>query len=198
MAGNFSGPLVVLGCGWNLWDDLKALTEMVGGEMVVDHHDSVYYNPGIDIIAVNDSALHILSDSIKHVSSRHARFLPHFAAICRLRNAIPHVYEHSIRKGAEILWDFEFGGGTSTMDAVLAGLAMGYTKVVLCGVPMDNAGHYYRPKWEASHYGTTTQANEWRWAAENIFDGRVRSMSGRTKNWMGYPTMEWLSSGRGR
>jgi hypothetical protein len=100
-------------------------------------------------------------------------------------------------------WGPEFSSGaTSAGKAALIGLALGYESVILCGCPMDGSG--YAPgesegipqfaavqrvgdpaKQKAStirrYYGTMEQL------AKTTFRGRVFSMSGKTKEWLGAP-----------
>jgi hypothetical protein len=95
---------------------------------------------------------------------------------------------------ADIAWNMHQGaGGTSSMLAVMIALAMGCARVVLCGAPMDGTGHFFDPPWaETSRmFATSTQHTEWVQARGNWMAGRVRSMSGRTSDWLGQPTKEW-------
>jgi hypothetical protein len=84
----------------------------------------------------------------------------------------------------------ESWGGSSGLLCVKIALDLGFRRVILCGVPMDqNACHYDRPgkKWtEAAQYRAA-----WERRVRDI-GGRVRSMSGWTAKLLGMPTKEWL------
>jgi hypothetical protein len=75
------------------------------------------------------------------------------------------------------------------MLCVAVALELGCTRIVLAGVPMDKmAGHYdnRKPWMEARQYWPA-----WERAIPK-FAGRVRSMSGWTRDKLGEPTKEWL------
>lgn len=73
-------------------------------------------------------------------------------------------------------------GGTSGLFATRVALALGYEEVVLCGIPMDGSGRFYDPPWkQGGNLGTMA---EWERFAP-VFNGRVRSMSGRTRELLG-------------
>jgi hypothetical protein len=80
----------------------------------------------------------------------------------------------------EVMWH-----GSTALFAVLIGIAMGYPRIVLAGCPLDSKGHWYfpdetyGPKWT----GETYQA--WFEFAETPEAGRVKSMSGYTKQLLG-------------
>lgn len=84
-------------------------------------------------------------------------------------------------------------GGSSGMFAVQVAKEVGCTRVVLCGAPMTTTPHFkqtqesFAPQWK--------QANaHWRvWPRQaHRMLGWVRSMSGRTQESLGAPTLEWL------
>lgn len=81
-------------------------------------------------------------------------------------------------------------GGSSGFMAVHVALdALDVDRVVLAGVPMDAAAAHYgsdQPWDEADKYWGTWLGNVDR------LRGRVRSMSGRTRNVFGEPDKEWL------
>jgi hypothetical protein len=81
-------------------------------------------------------------------------------------------------------------GGSSGMLATTVALHLGAERVVLCGIPIDyKQGHMGDPRpWrDAAHY-----FGHWVDRARE-FGGRVKSMSGNTKKWLGEPTLEWLA-----
>lgn len=83
-------------------------------------------------------------------------------------------------------------GGSSGMMGTEVALLVA-DKVVLCGIPLDpKQKHYRRPKkegWPAA----LVYRKAWK-AAYPKLKGRVRSMSGWTKELLGEPTEEWLKT----
>jgi hypothetical protein len=76
--------------------------------------------------------------------------------------------------------------------------ALGVDRVVLAGVPMEAAAaHYAAEGATAKDRGPWLEAGAyWRaWEADmDLLRRYVRSMSGRTRAALGYPTREWLGS----
>ena len=84
--------------------------------------------------------------------------------------------------------------GSSAMFAVLAGLEMGYSKIVLAGCPLDAEGHWYfepsketlGPLW----LGLDFMA--WLDFKEEPEAEKVRSMSGYTAKILGQARRDWI------
>lgn len=85
-------------------------------------------------------------------------------------------------------------GGASGLLALGVAAELGCTHVVLCGVPMDRRPHF-------SESGVHVQGRPWRpvdshwkkWTnKEALLRGWVTSMSGRTREMLGAPTIAWL------
>lgn len=79
------------------------------------------------------------------------------------------------------------GGGSSGMMGVLVALQF-MPRAVLCGVPLDNSPRFDDPTgWKEFH------AYRAAWKRElPMLSTRVRSMSGWTKDLLGYPYQEWI------
>lgn len=98
------------------------------------------------------------------------------------------VISHERKDGVDIVEPLLPGerSGSSALLGTLAALKLGYTRIILCGCPLtgknDKGGAY-----EGFQEG---------WKQKAAFlAGRVRSMSGWTRDFLGAPTMEWLSDG---
>jgi hypothetical protein len=65
---------------------------------------------------------------------------------------------------------------------------MGYKKIILCGCPMQGS-NLTAPK--KAQYNCFQEG--WLLFAKKMFEDKVRSMSGWTKDFLGYPTKEWLN-----
>lgn len=84
-------------------------------------------------------------------------------------------------------------GGSSGMLAVQVAQALECTRVVLCGIPMTPSAHFQQTK--ETFAPSWLQANaHWRVWPRNAekMAGWVKSMSGRTQELLGAPSMEWL------
>lgn len=73
--------------------------------------------------------------------------------------------------------------GSSAMTGTLAALRMGYDRIVLCGCPLTGNAPEGNP-YEAFRLGWEDRKDE--------LIGRVKSMSGWTRELLGAPTKEWI------
>lgn len=84
-------------------------------------------------------------------------------------------------------WD-----GSSGLLAITVALALGYQKIILCGVPLDKkAGHYFSP--DVPWMDGPRYRHAWI-KHKGDMDGRVKSMSGWTQALLGAPTKEWVQN----
>ena len=169
LAGQFSGPLLVCGSGRSL-------------------HEDVARAPVMDALAVNHAILHARC-KIRHIASLHEDALPHWAWF-RKTWGEGHLHSHSHKEGpgVENVWrGLEGAPPCSGLFGAVVGLAMGYAPITLAGVPEDNEGHFYDPPGSPGDYLTSDNRQAWFWFRDNVFRGRVRSLSGRTREWLGAP-----------
>lgn len=172
----YTGTLLVLGDAVCLEADLLAF--MVAMQPVT-----------CDVFACNRS---VLSDYI-------SRPVTHWGAAdgeeaiwmsLSIQKLYPATLRHTMApeiKGFNVFWtpeddrDPETWRGTTAVMATMAGLAMGYDKIVLVGCPMDDTGRWYDPgritPW------TPAAFQPFRWMKNKQLP--VRSMSGRTKDILG-------------
>ena len=107
------------------------------------------------------------------------------------------MHRHSISAGCEHIWPFG-GHGTSGLGACLVAIGLGYSRIVLCGMPLDDGPHNGEPHWRRTAFASSEAAGSvgadrnvhWWKANQTAFEGKVKSMSGRTKKWLG-DAMEW-------
>ena len=193
IAGAYKGKgLVVCGDAACVWYDLEAF-----GCRHNAGRGSVRKD-GWDFLTVN-KMVEVFPGRVEHCYSNEPNTLATFVAARRTeykkefdnpRNS------HSIVKGAK--WTWPFGGhATSGLGASLVGVGLGYDRVVICGVPLDNGPHNGEPPWRKCNFMVEAAGNvntgvnsHWKKAIELAFDGKVRSMSGRTKAWTG-DAMAW-------
>ena len=183
IAGSYDGPLLIVGSGRCVWDDLAG------------------WNDDIDTLCVNAMISHF-PNRVTHGYSNHADKTSHFiTARCeklkkRDPNAIhSHSFQHN-RAGSKWSWPWP-GHGSSGMSAVLTGIGLGYTKILVAGMPLDNTGHFYDPPVDhALHGGKGPPSNflneaddvHWQNMCNRVFQNcNVKFFSGRAAKWLGTP-----------
>lgn len=167
LLGSRRGPLLILGGARCVWDDYAQVRPWKG-----------------EILAVNDIGA-TLHEPIAHWVSLHPEYFPGWRTY-RERHGYPRgwtCHAPKMRDGVDVAWPLEMRGGSSGLFAVHIALLMGYDEIVLAGVPMDGSGHYFDPPWvNQSDFGRPEEMS-WEQAMSH-FAGRVRSLSGRTRDWL--------------
>lgn len=186
IAGTFSGRLVIVGDGRCVWDDLDRLG------LWVDEGRGRYEG---EFMAVNKIG-EVFPGKLRHWYSNDGKHLPHWVKGRRPELVIEFEgpeYVHSGLPGGTYVWPWPLHG-SSGLNAVYTGLALGYDEIVLCGMPLDDSGHNGEPPRRKTNFTKEVagQVNNpensfWKNARLNVFGGKVRSMSGRTREWLGSP-----------
>lgn len=191
LLGNYNGPVVVLGGGRCVWSDVVAI------EKILPREECLH-------MAINDIGQY-WHHELTHWVTYHPGFMPGWIRFRREHGYGNgnHVHTHSVATpehrnrypAIETWWDFEgFGGGTSGLLACAIALALGFSRLILCGVPMDGSGHFFDPPWvNCTEFATDPEREVWTQTRDRWFHDRVRSMSGNTGKWLGAPTEEWLN-----
>lgn len=178
-------PLMVVGAGRCTWEDVLTYWDM---------------NIKSDVMLINDAILHY---------PMKPGYLPIHAACYdvgrvniyrELRKAkLNHkdIITHSVGEPADVVWKVKnVSSSLSGNFSAVIGLAMGYKRIVLCGCPEDNSGHYWDSLATHPKHDFGVKCIHFHWTDnEALFMGRVRSMSGWTREFFGYPTKEWLNGG---
>lgn len=166
----------------------------VGGgkyETVWDDYDKVRPWKG-EIMVVNDVGMH-LHDTVRHWVTLHPEYMPGWMAFRKGHlygsGDSPMAHSHKSKPGVDVVWSMDQLGGTSGLFAVFLGLLLGYDEIVLCGIPMTGSGHYFDPPWYGSSFADRATELVWKWAQTNVFEGRVTSLSGSTREWLGAPVI---------
>ena len=176
--------LLIVGDGWNVWDDLERFFEF-GVEhdaMLINHIAMVYAWPYQHYVA---------GDSHMGDMQKIARKLP--------KSVIKHCWNPN-SKYFDVRWirNGRAGwSGTTANLAVKVGIMLDYLKLVLAGIPMDNKGHWYDeflPENDRKRKSLHAAAHLWKWTelSTRPIARFIRSMSGNTADLFGKPTKEWL------
>jgi len=165
---------------------------MGGGRTVWDDFAKVRPWKG-EIMAVNDVGAH-LHDVVRHWVTLHPEYMPGWRTFRE-----KHLYgsgqptmrhSHKVAQDIDVVWKVGNVGGTSGLFATFIALMLGYNEIVLAGLPMTNDGHYFDSPWYTTDREDKAVALVWRQARDNIFAGRVKSLSGRTREWLGEKELE--------
>jgi hypothetical protein len=185
IAGQFSGlDLLILGCGRCVWDDYLEVAQSHKGHIMVINRMIMDFPGYIDHgVSCHPYGLLLMTIDRRFNRSLEPHFYTHSCGVVDYA-----AYEEYLIP--QFIWDFsEYYYGTSTLTAVLAALVMGYENITLAGVPLDNQGCYYNPLWKLDYSkdnGDKTMEN-WERAANKCFHGKVKSLSGKTRELLGAP-----------
>lgn len=197
LEGKFKGQLIITGSSECLWGDYLKAIKLTEKE---------------DLMCVNLSVICFHFRDIKHLVSLHHNKMKNFYAAAMIQRteraeyprqrrkhfinkSFKKILTHSINAnvGVDLVWDIGNPGGTSGLFATQIALALGYEKIILCGIPINNSRRFYDSPNHRFKYEGISQQEPWQ-IASRTFEDRVRSMSGKTKELLGEPTKEWLKS----
>ncbi len=178
--------LLICGDGMNLLKDIEAWYGIAEG--IIPY----------DTMCVNYSAL-ICPHPFQHYAAGDAH-MPDMQAVAKKlpKEVLKHAWNAGCN-GFDIRWIRNGRGGWNGTSANLAfkiGLAFDYTRIVFAGCPMDSSGNWYKPLIPSNDIKANKdhRAHIWKWMelATRPIGKFARSMSGNTKDLLGYPTREWL------
>jgi len=178
LIGRHSGELWIVGSGRCVWEDTGSIPE---NAQVMTLNDMVTFFPG----------------RIKHAYSN-ADWLLWFWVQGRRENYVREygndfdLHTNKVSRHKNVIeWPFP-GMGSSALPACYVGLALGYDSIILAGVPLDDTGHFFDPpeghslskgkRWS----NFTNEAQEYIWKNARL-GGKVKSLSGRSREWLGSP-----------
>ncbi|MCK9326766.1 MAG: hypothetical protein M0P69_14840 [Bacteroidales bacterium] len=175
IAGSYSGLLVIYGGGRDMWQE-RAAVEMLG--------------IGYDTMAVNVAGMFI--PDLTHLYSLHYKNISYISNWRKVEygSRAKHIC-HSTKEinGVDYVWRLPSQASTSGLMAIILGHLLGYDKFILCGVPMDGTGYFYKPSVNST-FSDRCREMEIQNLKNKGLD--VRSMSGRTADIFGKPTLEWI------
>lgn len=142
-----------------------------------------------DFMAIGLDAVGLFSLPLKYVATNHPEDIPDIRKRREMINANLdyQIISYREHKGVDIVQHVGSISGSSALLGALAGITLGYKKIILCGCPLTgpavtpkcNPYEIFRPGWEAEK--------------EKVM-GKVKSMSGWTKDFLGEPTEERLKN----
>ena len=98
-------------------------------------------------------------------------------------------HSHKMFKGVDMVWPLVApspDSGSSSFLGTQAAVELGYKKIILCGCPMIG------PPQTGKKEPYDRFQSGWIKYAKPMFGDKVKSMSGWTRDFLGYPTPEWL------
>lgn len=179
---------LVVGGAHCVWDDLEKAREFGPFDATACINDMLAHYEGPVDYAVSLHPEHFG----RWLGEREAKGFPPPAKVVAHKGNTQEERRHVYP--LDIVTDFRWPGmtdsGSSGLFAVKVLLEEGFDRIVLCGVPMDPQQSHFHDKDNWHHADTFFPA----W--ERMFDHygeQTRSVSGRTKDLLGYPTQEWIS-----
>jgi hypothetical protein len=173
---------LVLGSALSVWDEVEAVLEMA------EFHG---------VVAAKGAGLHWKGKLDSWVSLHPDRFAKDVSL--RLKFGYPAAHEIVGHEGCGVKGltatrPYKFAGqkhsGSSGLFALKRAIELGFDRIVLCGIPLlREAGKLDSGR---SWAGATSFYQGFEEAMPHIRHV-ARSMSGRTKTLLGYPTAEWLN-----
>jgi hypothetical protein len=144
-----------------------------------------------DYMAVGLSSLDVVDRNFKYIANNHPVNIPKIRQIMKERHeAAGGNWQYQIigpapDPGVDIVEPYRPPTGSSAITGALAAIRMGYEKIILIGCPLTgksptggNPYEEFRAGWEAK---------------KDELTGKVKSMSGFTRELLGEPTGEWLT-----
>lgn len=172
--------VLILGAAACLWDDLKAL----------GHWDG-------DVMAVNRAGVHY-SGQIAHWVTLHPEHLPEWIEARAVAFGPSEFTTWCQREGDDVdnaVTDIGPYGSSGLFAVRIALQRLGYQRVVLAGMPIDDGPHFYDAGGRRSGPTFEWYRPEWIKARHLEIRGRLRSLSGWTREKFGAPDREWMNVG---
>jgi hypothetical protein len=180
----------------------RKLLIVLGGASCVwkDYQEAQFFceNQHVSLLAINDMIVHSLKD-VDYAVTLHPEKVETWLKERESRNLNKPAKVFSFREYygfvsdiCDYRWDGvdgAYNSGSSGLFSIKVGFELGYERVILCGVPMEQQfGHFFDEKaWEQAE----VYRQAWLVNKEKLID-KVRSMSGWTREILGYPSTGWI------
>lgn len=167
--------------------------------VIADLKEFVSFKVEFDTMAINYSPA-IIPWDIEHFIAGDSH-MPDMQKIAKslTNGAIKHCWNPK-SEGFDVRWvrnSAQGWNGTTANLGIRIGLILGYTRIVLAGVPMDNSGNWYKNAIPTDDIkqGKDHRAHLWKWTeiATRPIARFIKSLSGNTADMFGKPTYNWLT-----
>lgn len=186
IAGTYSGRVLICGSGRCLWDDLQRALDLGAADIMAVKQAGIYMPIPIQHwVGAHGERFQWMVPLRR--DGYHFRGRPSATGDREIRVNKPRTHVHSERYWPMV--DHAWPGplaGTSALFGARVGVALGYEEAILCGVPLDGTGRFYEAPWDKGVDLNVVDMKEWEQFVP-VFNGRVRSMSGRTRDLLGGP-----------
>ena len=179
---NIKRPIIVMGGAKCVWDDLNEASKII--------------SLPFDLAAVNDIGVYY-SNRINHWLSLERKISEWYEQ--RNNNhydmrLLVHVYYHDKlidhKRHINYFWKMNESPIMSGIFAPIALKSLGYSKIILAGIPSDEQPRFFDPPNKKYHASKASKSN---WLNfQDYFGDSLRSMSGYTRELFEEPTREWL------
>jgi hypothetical protein len=141
-------------------------------------------------MVVNDVGMY-LDWPIDHWVSMHRNYLALWIKIrrghCLTLTEKFESHAHESYEGITNAWYLDNVEPYSGMFAIQIAIALGYERVVLCGIPQDGTNNFFDPPWVKKNHADCNGSFLQNTSLNPVFKECVRSMSGWTKEIFGTP-----------
>lgn len=191
---------LVIGCAANVWEDVQAAKALASYNAVYCVKQiGIHYPEAFNVwVSLHPEAMN------DYEAQRHAKGLPNgYQIVAPPKNELGTVGNEAganIKRRVSYLWsDQSNASASSGIYGAKVAIADGFDRIVLAGIPMTPEGGHFAPE-------TRTVAGVVRgkvWSGHSSFVcgfneaiphlmGKVKSMSGYTKQVLGVPTQDWF------
>jgi hypothetical protein len=160
------------------------------GEDIMRFFDIKEARNGVDYMLIGYDSVELVSEWCKYFATYH----PNEIQMSKDRrhkyggNTDFLVISHQQHQGeVDMIVPIVGPSGSSAMLGALAGLQLGYSRITLCGCPLNGSNT------KGDNYETFRQGFEYAGNKKQIM-GKVKSLSGWTADFLGTPTEEWLDA----
>ena len=208
LIGTCKGPVIIVGCGRTVWDDLSTFSHRwpimalndIGLYLPIVHH-WVSLHDDI-LICFHETRCRLKrpeAHSLHSAYGTHTRRLEMEAASNRILWPVQRTARADLNYAELNLWHLKPYCSISGVFAVFVALLLGYEHIVLAGIPADSSGGFYDPPGRFGPHGNNRYLRRWAETLDlyPIVKERVRSLSGNTREWLGAPEAAWIESAYG-
>ena len=182
-----SKSVLICGSARCLWDDITKLGPFDGDLMAINYAGMFLHKRPQHWVSIHAECfqwmLPLMPDNV---------YSPQGVMVRRIET-----HSHRACRGVIHVWPkivVRPGNGSSSLAGIRVALAMGYEQAILAGIPLDGSGHFYDPPAGLQtdpdydfRYDYASYLAPWVSAARDEFNGRVKSLSGKTRELLGAP-----------